>query len=211
MRPTERSPPSPPAEYHTCGLRTDATITCWGYNRSGQVDAPDGTFTAVTAGVSTRAGSEPTPPSPAGAGTAKGRSTRPTERSPPSPPAIHTCGLRTDATITCWGTTSTRPTERSPPSPPAGVQHVRAQNRRHHHLLGQEPLRAGRRARRNVHRRQPRQVAHVRAQNRRHHHLLGLQQLRAGRRARRNVRSCGRDRADGHCCQGRSRPNRDRP
>ena len=35
---------------HTCGLKTDATITCWGNNYYGQADAPAGTFSAVTAG-----------------------------------------------------------------------------------------------------------------------------------------------------------------
>lgn len=29
---------------HGCGLRSDDTVTCWGDNRSGQADAPSGTF-----------------------------------------------------------------------------------------------------------------------------------------------------------------------
>ncbi|MXZ98609.1 MAG: hypothetical protein F4Z23_06170, partial [Acidimicrobiaceae bacterium] len=36
---------------HSCGLRTDATITCWGRNDEGQTDEPPGTFTAVTSGA----------------------------------------------------------------------------------------------------------------------------------------------------------------
>ena len=35
---------------HSCGLRTDDTITCWGLNTFGQADAPAGSFKAVTAG-----------------------------------------------------------------------------------------------------------------------------------------------------------------
>ena len=35
---------------HSCGLRTDNTIVCWGYNNGGQTDAPSGTFQAVSAG-----------------------------------------------------------------------------------------------------------------------------------------------------------------
>ena len=35
---------------HSCELRTDNTITCWGYNESGQTNAPTGSFTTVTAG-----------------------------------------------------------------------------------------------------------------------------------------------------------------
>ena len=32
---------------HTCGLRADRTVSCWGGNRYGQSDAPDGEFLAV--------------------------------------------------------------------------------------------------------------------------------------------------------------------
>ena len=35
---------------HVCGLRGDATISCWGDNDHGQTDAPGGTFTAISAG-----------------------------------------------------------------------------------------------------------------------------------------------------------------
>ena len=61
---------------HSCGLRIDDTITCWG-GMSGWVTtladgtkivrAPTGRFSAVTAG------------------------------------GAHSCGLRTDGTIECWG------------------------------------------------------------------------------------------------------------
>src|SRR3990172_7697131 len=36
--------------YHTCGVRTDGTLACWGYNASGQASPPGGTFTQVSAG-----------------------------------------------------------------------------------------------------------------------------------------------------------------
>lgn len=37
---------------HTCGLRVDETVECWGYSRYGQVEVLDPTrqYTAVTAG-----------------------------------------------------------------------------------------------------------------------------------------------------------------
>ena len=35
---------------HSCALRSDATITCWGDNEYGRADAPGGRFSAVTAG-----------------------------------------------------------------------------------------------------------------------------------------------------------------
>ena len=35
---------------HSCGLRTDGSITCWGDDEFGQASPPSGSFTAVTAG-----------------------------------------------------------------------------------------------------------------------------------------------------------------
>ena len=60
---------------HSCGLRSDGTIECWGRNEDGQADPPAGRFRAVSAGgtiVTARAGG-------------------------------HSCGLRIDGTIECWG------------------------------------------------------------------------------------------------------------
>ena len=36
--------------FHTCGIRTDGTLACWGRNDSGQANPPAGTFTQVSAG-----------------------------------------------------------------------------------------------------------------------------------------------------------------
>ena len=36
---------------HSCGLRTDNTIVCWGNNDSGQTEVPDGEYKAVSAGT----------------------------------------------------------------------------------------------------------------------------------------------------------------
>ncbi|MYH71454.1 MAG: hypothetical protein F4153_02585, partial [Acidimicrobiia bacterium] len=38
--------------YHSCALKIDNTITCWGLNIDGQTDAPPGLFAAVAAGFS---------------------------------------------------------------------------------------------------------------------------------------------------------------
>ena len=35
---------------HACGLRTDGTVDCWGYNDEGQAEAPGGEFSAIAAG-----------------------------------------------------------------------------------------------------------------------------------------------------------------
>ncbi|HJN78061.1 MAG TPA: hypothetical protein QGF58_29375 [Myxococcota bacterium] len=36
---------------HTCALRVDETVECWGSNASGQLDAPEGTFVQIEAGL----------------------------------------------------------------------------------------------------------------------------------------------------------------
>ncbi len=60
--------PSYAGHGHSCGIKTDGTVACWGNNDWGQSDAPEGTFTAISAGNA------------------------------------HTCGIRSDGTIACWGT-----------------------------------------------------------------------------------------------------------
>src|SRR5436853_195937 len=37
-------------DYHSCGVRTDATLACWGLNADGEASPPAGTFLAVSAG-----------------------------------------------------------------------------------------------------------------------------------------------------------------
>ena len=37
--------------YHSCGVKTDGTVDCWGYNSQGQSTAPSGTFVQVSAGL----------------------------------------------------------------------------------------------------------------------------------------------------------------
>ena len=59
---------------HSCGVRVDNTITCWGTNEYGQADAPVGVFKTVSANGWF-----------------------------PSQHPHHSCGVRVDNTITCWG------------------------------------------------------------------------------------------------------------
>ncbi|WP_419838946.1 RCC1 domain-containing protein [Candidatus Poriferisodalis sp.] len=90
--------------WHSCGLRPDGTVTCWGWNEHGQADAPSGSFTAVSAGGLHSCGLRPDgtvtcwgwneygqPRAPSGSFTAV------------SSGSNHSCGLRSDATVTCWG------------------------------------------------------------------------------------------------------------
>ena len=119
--PNPPDPPDPPGNTftaitagsgHSCGLRADDTIECWGWNEYGQVGAPAGTFTAITAGeghsCGLRADSTITcwgyneggqADTPAGTFTAV------------SAGSDHSCGVRTDKTIVCWGTNESGETE----------------------------------------------------------------------------------------------------
>ena len=93
--------------WHSCGIRSDQTVVCWGRNSPydlGQADAPAGKFTSVSAGWDHSCGLRTD-----GTITCWGDS-RNGETNPPSGKFTavsagesHSCGLRTDGTITCWG------------------------------------------------------------------------------------------------------------
>ena len=36
--------------YHTCGMRSDGSVACWGRNKSGEAAPPAGSFVSVSAG-----------------------------------------------------------------------------------------------------------------------------------------------------------------
>ena len=98
---------------HSCGLRTDGSITCWGDIILGQTNAPSGTFSAVTAGGHRTCGL-----STGGTITCWGGFVFANESSGAVPSGTfsavnagenHTCGIRTDGTITCWGNLTAAP------------------------------------------------------------------------------------------------------
>ena len=98
-------------DFHTCGVKTDGTVTCWGagttntgFPNYGQASPPAGTFTQVSAGAVHTCGLET-------GGTVRcwGRDND-GESSPPagiftqvSAGGVHTCGLETGGTVACWG------------------------------------------------------------------------------------------------------------
>ena len=43
---------------HTCGLKTDGSVACWGDDSEGQSTPPDGSFVSVSAGWDHSCGSE---------------------------------------------------------------------------------------------------------------------------------------------------------
>ena len=103
--------------YHTCGLRTDGTATCWGRDQFGERTPPAATtFTRLAAGHSLLRTEERRDPGLLGSD-AFGQS------APPSGAFIqvvagwyHTCGLRVDRTLACWGRN-----DRGQGAPPRGA------------------------------------------------------------------------------------------
>ena len=101
---------------------------------------------------------------------------------------VHTCGVRTDGTVACWGD-NTRPGhparrhlhrgERRP------LPHLRRSGRDGTaRLLGPQRQRPGDPARGHLHRGQRRRLPHLRGQDGRHPGLLGLNSTRPGHPAR---------------------------
>ena len=76
---------------HTCAVRTDQTITCWGDNESGQTDAPTGPPPTEPLDEVPDAPDSAGPPMTTGPFAAI------------SAGGSHSCGVRADATIACWG------------------------------------------------------------------------------------------------------------
>ena len=71
---------------HTCAVKTDGTVWCWGLNDKGQLgdNTTDESSTPVQVNGPAEPGPSPTPPT--------------------SPPALkHTCVVKTDGTVWCWG------------------------------------------------------------------------------------------------------------
>ena len=90
--------------FHTCALRTDNTITCWGNNRSGQTDAPDGQYTTITAGTFHTCALRTDNTITCWGNNGWGETDAPDgQYTTITAGDQHTCALRTDNTITCWG------------------------------------------------------------------------------------------------------------
>ena len=91
--------------YHSCGLRTDGTVACWGSNDLGQRSSPTGTFTTVSAGATHSCGTRPNGTVACWGDNYFG------EASPPQSATFtavaagfgHSCAVRTDGRVTCWG------------------------------------------------------------------------------------------------------------
>ena len=89
---------------HSCGLRTDATIACWGGGGLGEADPPGGTFSAVSAGYSHSCGLRTDATIACWGNNSSGQADPPNGTfSAVSAGVGYACGLRSDAAIACWG------------------------------------------------------------------------------------------------------------
>ncbi len=108
--------------YHTCGVKTDVAVVCWGSDEHGQSTPPIGKFATVSAEMNHTCGVR-TDGLIACWGSivdVDGFSVNLTQ--PPtgkfaavSAGGYHTCGVRTDASVACWGEVT-----REVSSPPSG-------------------------------------------------------------------------------------------
>jgi alpha-tubulin suppressor-like RCC1 family protein len=112
---------------HTCGVRTDGTMVCWGNNNFGQLASPAGTFTQVSAGEMHTCGVRTDGTLACWGWNGDGQATPPAGTfTQVSAGEMHTCGVKTDGTLACWGNNSF-----GQATPPAGT-FTQVEAGRHH-------------------------------------------------------------------------------
>jgi murein DD-endopeptidase MepM/ murein hydrolase activator NlpD len=90
--------------WHTCGMRTDGSLACWGEDTYGQATPPAGTFSQVTAGYEHTCGVRTDGTLACWGDNTYGQATPPAGTfGQVSAGDYHTCGVRTDGTLACWG------------------------------------------------------------------------------------------------------------
>ena len=165
-----------------CGVRTNGTVACWGDNGYGQATPPPGTFTAVSAGGAPHLRREDErhprllgrqrlrPGHPARGHLHRGQRRR-----------RHTCGMRTNGTVACWGDNAI-----GQATPPAGTFTAVSAGGDHTcgvrtngtlACWGDNGERPGHPARGHLHRGQRRRPPHLRGEDERHPRLLGRQRF----------------------------------
>ena len=101
---------------HSCGVKPDGSVICWGNNNERQAEAPAGTFTSVSAGWEHTCGVRTDGSVACWGAIANGKANPP----PGSFRAVsagheHTCGIRVDGSVACWGASDLFKRTESPP------------------------------------------------------------------------------------------------
>ena len=92
---------------HTCAVRINQAIVCWGSNDDGQIDAPEGQHTAIAAGASHTCALDTDQTIDCWGPNDDGQIDAPEgQHTAIAAGASHTCALDTDQTIDCWGDNS---------------------------------------------------------------------------------------------------------
>jgi len=90
--------------YHTCVLKSDGSLACWGQNTFGQSTPPAGTFIAVSAGSYHTCGLKSDSSAACWGHNDFGQSVPPSETFKAiSAGGFHNCGLKPDGSLACWG------------------------------------------------------------------------------------------------------------
>ena len=101
-------------EGHSCAIRADDTIVCWGSNKHEQSDPPEGTFKAIAAGYNYNCAIRTDVTVVCWGDDTSGQVYPPAGNLALSLVDSFGCGIRTDETIVCW----------DPRLPPDGVQYL---------------------------------------------------------------------------------------
>ena len=89
---------------HTCGLKRDGAVACWGRDHRGQAKPPAGEFVSVSAGFWHTCGVKRDGSVACWGWDDYGRAAPPAgEFASVSAGAWHTCGVKRDGSVACWG------------------------------------------------------------------------------------------------------------
>ena len=89
---------------HTCGLRSDGTLDCWGSDAMGQATPPSGLFSGITAGGYHACGIRSVGVAACWGSDAQGQATPPDRLyAEISGGFQHNCAIHDDGTAGCWG------------------------------------------------------------------------------------------------------------
>ena len=90
--------------FHSCQLKADDGVLCWGSNGSGQATPPVGTFQQISAGSDHTCGVKIDGKVVCWGSNGAGRATPPVGTfQQVSAAALHTCGIKADGRVVCWG------------------------------------------------------------------------------------------------------------